>query len=158
MRLYLPSRILLCMLALASATALGGAYIAQYYFGLHPCHLCLLQRYPYMAVVVLAALGTQLPVRAQRWIILLCTVLFLLDAGIAAYHAGVEWHLFPGPDSCTTQGGADSLEALRKQISGAPLVACDQPQAELFGLTFAAWNALYAASLAIFTVLRRRNA
>ena len=38
---------------LASAAALAGALISQFGFDLRPCHLCLLQRWPYGIVMVL---------------------------------------------------------------------------------------------------------
>ena len=36
---------------------LGGAYLSQYGFGLHPCEMCWWQRYPHFAALGLAAVS-----------------------------------------------------------------------------------------------------
>src|SRR5262249_43786006 len=115
--MHLTSRPLLTLLAAAAVLALAAAWAAQYGFGLHPCHLCMLQRYPYMAVVWVGAFGARCAKpKAVPWALLVCALLLTLDAGIAGYHAGVEWKIFPGPESCTTQPSSDdSIEALKAQ-------------------------------------------
>jgi disulfide bond formation protein DsbB len=153
-RLSLPRLLLLC--ALASAAILSGALIGQYGFDLFPCHLCLLQRYPYMAVIVLGGVGALLVKdgRVQWWLAVACAVLFAVDAGIAIYHTGVEMGIFTGPSGCTSSGKTNmTLEEIRAEIMGAPLVSCDQAMAYIFGLSMATWNAIAAGLLAIFTAL-----
>lgn len=144
--------LLLCFGAF-SAAMLSGALIAQYGFGLYPCHLCVLQRYPYVAVIAVVAIVYWLP--RWQWLALwLCGGLFLLDAGIAFYHTGVELEWFPGPDACSSNGsGGETLEDMRRAIMEAPLVSCSQAMAHVFGLSLAAWNALFATSAAVLTVM-----
>ena len=85
-------------------------------------------------------------------VVLLAGFLFAIDAGIAAYHAGVELHVFPGPAACTnTSQAPQTLEEMRREIMNAPLVACDQPMLEVLGLSMAAWNAIAATLLAAGT-------
>ena len=57
-----PKRILL-LLTLASTGILGGALIGQYGFDLHPCDLCIYQRWPHVVVI---ALGLVYCVRHRR--------------------------------------------------------------------------------------------
>lgn len=151
---------LLLLLALASAAILGGALIGQYGFGLHPCHLCILQRWPHAAVITLGVLGA-LWVKEegmQRKLLLLCCAILFIGACIAAYHAGVEAGIFKGPDGCSADAGSDmSLEELRAQISGAALVSCSQAMAYIFGLSMAAWNALISLALIITTYFITRK-
>jgi disulfide bond formation protein DsbB len=145
---------LLILAAGFSVAMLMAAWVAQYGFGLYPCDLCLYQRYPYMAIALLAAVAAwRGSPKAQYRIIWVCAGLFFVDAGIAAYHTGVELHWFPGPSGCTsTSTAGDTLEDMRAQIMGAPLVACDQAMAYLWGLSLAAWNAI-AATLAGMTLV-----
>ena len=157
-RLSLPR--LLLLLALASAAILSGALIGQYGFELFPCHLCLLQRYPYMAIIALGGVGALLVKdgRIQWWLTAACAVLFAVDAGIAIYHTGVEMGIFTGPSGCTSSGKTGmTLEEIRAEIMGAPLVSCDQAMAYIFGLSMAAWNAIAATLLAIFSALALRH-
>ena len=157
---FIPRPFLL--LASACALVLGGAYLSQYGFGLHPCHLCLLQRYPYMAVIGLAVLGHLLHRRQPKLAIglmLLISLTLLGEAGLAGYHAGVEWKLFPGPSGCTVSGSlGGSAEDILAAIKNAPLVSCSEPAFTFLGLSMAGWNML--AALAIFGVslkMLRRN-
>lgn len=138
--------------ALFSAAALALALIGQYGFSLHPCDLCIMQRYPYAAVMLVGGVGWFLAKSRslQRALLLLCALLFALDAGIAFYHTGVEYGWFPGPDACSSEAKpGQTLEEMRAAIMGAPLVTCAQAMAYIFGLSMAAWNALAAAAAAM---------
>lgn len=144
---------LLFLSAGASLAMLGAALIGQYGFSLAPCHLCLLQRYPYAAIAAIGLLAGWF-VKSPRLRLLaaaLCVVLFAVDAGIASYHAGVEAGIFPGPGGCTTQNGGEmTIEQMRAEIMAAPLVTCDQAMIHIFGLSMAAWNALAAYAFTVF--------
>lgn len=141
--------------ALAAAAMLGTAFTFQYVGGLFPCELCLLQREPYGAVVVLGGLGAFALRRQPRPGALafglgaLIALLFAVDAGIAAFHVGVEQGWWQGTEACV---GADvdtsDIEALRAAILAAPSVRCDEVVWSLFGLSMAAWNGLVALALA----------
>jgi len=144
-----------------SALALLMALTAQFGFSLHPCDLCIYQRYPYAAVAVLAGAAYWLAKspKQQRAALWLCAALLLLDAGIATYHTGVEYGWFPGPDACSnTDSGEMTIEQMRAAIMNAPLVTCSQAMAYFFGLSMAAWNALAALGMTAVTVLILRKA
>lgn len=150
-------RDILLISALLAAGALATALMAQYGFLLHPCHLCLLQRYPYALIIAVGLAGAYLiknPTR-QRHLVLLCALLFLGDAAIAGYHAGVELDIFKGPDGCSaSDSGAQTLEEMRAAILNAPLVSCKQAMAHVFGLSLAAWNMIAATWAGIFVFWR----
>lgn len=137
----------------ASLAALCVAWLAQYGFGLAPCHLCLLQRDAYWAAMALSVaaivLGPRSPYR--RWAIALIGLAFLTGAGIALYHVGVEQKWWEGAESCvgamTGLSGAD-LEAA---IMNAPVTRCDEAAFELFGISMAGYNGLLSLALAAFT-------
>jgi disulfide bond formation protein DsbB len=145
---------------LASVLSLAGALIAQYAFGLIPCELCMLQRAPYTAIIVLSALCLAWP-RARKagiWVVML---LFLVESGIAAYHAAVEKEWIQGPTACTSAPahGPESLDDMLRKIQGAPIVACDQPAWEYHGVTMAGVNFVWSFALFIASAfyLRRKN-
>ena len=162
MRFLIPRtfRQLLGVQALFAAFMLTSALIGQYGFNLHPCDLCILQRYPYAAMIGMGALGYYL-VRSETlrfWLVLIGMALLFADAGIAFYHTGVEYGWFKGPDACSnTVTGEMTLEDMRAAIMNAPLVTCAQAMAYIFGLSMAAWNAMmaFAAGLATLIMVRR---
>lgn len=145
---------------LAAAFMLGSALTAEYGFGLQPCELCLLQRLPYVVVLVLAAAALLVPMPGRTRLVLLGLVAlsFLTDSGIAFYHAGVEQHWWAGPTACT---GAPprpaSIEQFQALLTGPPPPRCDQIPWSLFGISMAGYNAMAALVLALATGLAVRQ-
>jgi disulfide bond formation protein DsbB len=151
------------LLLLASAFTLAAAYVAEYGFGLKPCHLCLLQRIPYAVSIMLSLLAllscrSLLAVKALQ---ALCGISFLVGAGIAFYHTGVELHIFEGLTSCAGQEKLPAtVEEMRQQLLNTPAVRCDVPAFMFMGLSMAGWNMLWSGTLGIMTlyyVLRKRG-
>jgi disulfide bond formation protein DsbB len=137
-------------IALFSAGALGVAYVAQYGFGLQPCELCLIERWPYRAAILLAAVALLFRLRPpwRAMLVFLCSLTFLIGAGVAAFHVGVEQHLWAGTAACTGNPAPNSLAALRAQIMQTPVARCDQPALVVLGLSIAGWN--FVASVLLF--------
>lgn len=160
-KISLRTALFLC--ALFSLLMLATALTGQYGFGLHPCNLCIYQRIPYAAIVLLGVVGGLL-IKSQRVryaLLIVCAVLFLIDAGIAGYHTGVELGIFKGPTACSSNSsGVKTLEELRAEIMNAPLVTCAQAMIYVLGLSMAAWNMIAASSAflgTVFFVFRKLN-
>lgn len=131
---------------LGAGGALAAALVAQYGFGLAPCEMCHWQRWPYFAALPLALAALRWP---SRGLIGALALLFAADAGLAVFHAGVEWKWWTGFTACSGGGTqATSLEELKAQILQAPTVRCDEPALVVLGLSMAGWNALLATALA----------
>lgn len=145
--------------ALASAAMLAIAHGFETFGHLAPCELCLKQRDVYWLALALGAAGYVLSRTLRRPLIAptesaLLALVFLLSAGIAAYHAGVEWKWWPGPQVCT--GGAKvGAAALADLLSGARIVAprCDEAAWRWLGLSMAGWNVLISLGLAATSAL-----
>lgn len=141
---------------LASAgilTALAYEHIGGY----EPCHLCLLQRWAYYFAIpvslVAVMTATRLPALAAG-ALALCGLAFAINAGLGVYHAGVEWHWWPGPAECS--GGvslAREAEKLLQSLQEAEVVRCDQPAFRFLGLSFAGYNVLLSSALAVVAIL-----
>lgn len=147
---------LLAGLSIIAGLMLGAALISQYGFDLHPCELCLLQRWPYVGIILLGAAGALVRTspKLRFGVSLLCVALFFTTAGIGAYHAGVEAGVFKGLDACSSGTGGDmTLEEMRAAILNAPLVSCGQSPFYFLGLSMAGWNALMAGSVGIAALL-----
>ena len=133
---------------LIAAATLIGAWIFQYGFGIVPCELCLEQRYAYYFVIPAGALLAITASRGleARWIALGLIVLglaTLANAGLATYHAGVEWAFWKGPTACTGPivdlGKAGNL---LEQLNKVKVVRCDEVQWRFLGLSLAGYNVL----------------
>ena len=147
------SRIIAATIAVAGILTILGAYYFQYVLGLPPCPLCLEQRYAYyvsipvlFVALVLVAAGR--PVPAAVLFAAVATA-FLANAALAGYHAGAEWKLWAGPDTCAAPAGSLSTSAgsLLEDLRTVRVVRCDEPAVLVLGLSLAAWNVI--ASLVI---------
>ncbi|MFQ5954659.1 MAG: disulfide bond formation protein B [Kiloniellales bacterium] len=138
------------LLLAASAAILGTAYASQYIGGLEPCSLCLYQRVPYWVAIGLTAAALALAGRRrlQGLALIVVGAVFLFGTGLALYHVGVEQHLFAGPPACSADlGQATTIEELRAQLIGQPVVRCDEVAWSLFGISMAGYNAIASLGL-----------
>lgn len=142
---------------LALVIAIGSILTAlafEHLGGYAPCPLCLMQRYAYYAGIPLTFIAMALIAERGRLASLVFFAVslgYLANAGLGVYHAGVEWHFWPGPDTCATAQALPANPAdLLKGLESARVVRCDEAAWRLFGLSFAGWNALI--SLALFAV------
>lgn len=147
------------ILILGGVLPLAGAYLSQILFGLHPCHFCLLQRYPYLVVIAAGVATLLLPRMCLRWrFAVTIGILGALATGaLGLIHTGIElkWLAYSG--GCVAQAAVDgSLEALRASILSAPIVACNEVAASLLGLSMATWNVLWAAFVVLLIALQYR--
>ena len=138
---------------------IAGALGSQVLGGLVPCEMCHWQRWPHYAAIIVAAVSFAIPHRPTRMLfVLFAGVLIAVSGGIGVFHAGVEYHWWPGITPCSTHvTGGDPMEILRQQI-GAPIVRCDAAQWELFGISLAGFNAILSlgGAVAIFALAVRR--
>ena len=145
---------------LASLAMLGIAHAFQTFGGYQPCTLCLRQREVYWLAAGLAA-AFMVVVRmpgGPRWRQVSCwllTLVFLVGAGAAVYHAGAEWKFWPGPTTCASAGsGGVSTSAMDALLGGAKIrpPACDEAAWVFAGLSMAGWNVLVSLGLAGLSV------
>lgn len=148
-------------IAVASAGALGLALLAQFGFALWPCALCLAQRVPYALALVAAllALLPQVDAPSRRQIVLVCAGLFLLNAGLALYHVGVEEHWWAGPVTCVGGPQQFSLQDLTTALQRPGRTGCEEAAFRLFGISMAGYNigvGLLLAGGLLWAASRRR--
>jgi len=152
------------MILAASLAILAAVWIFQA-LGYPPCELCLTQRYAFYLAVPLAALTAFLAGCSSHGLaragFALLSLAFLANAALAAYHAGVEYHWWPGPTACT--GGLtgpvdvnDLMKALNS-VKVVKVVLCDEVQLRIAGLSLAGWNVAVSAALAVYAALAARH-
>jgi disulfide bond formation protein DsbB len=121
---------------LVPAVLLGGAYIAQYGFGLPPCEMCWWQRYPHFAALGIG--GLAFVVKPARVWTALAGLAIITSGLIGGFHAGVEYGWWPGITGCAAlPSGVDVMN-----VSAAPLIRCDVAPWTLLGISLAGYNFL----------------
>jgi disulfide bond formation protein DsbB len=151
-------RSLVLLATLGSAALLLGAFGFQHIGGLLPCKMCLWQRWPHAAAILIGALILLGGPRLLAWAGALAAA---TTGAIGVYHAGVEWGLWPGPSSCSGAGaglGGLSGADLLSTEGPAALVMCDEVVWQLAGLSMAGWNALLSFGLMGLWILAARRA
>ncbi len=148
----LTTRSFSAFVLIASAIVLGSALASQYWGGLVPCELCLLQRWPWRVAIAISLVALLVGNRPSLpWVALVLAIVFAVSIAFAFYHVGVEQKWFAGPSACTSSGAAAmTLEELERQLHDTTVVMCDKIQWSLFGISMAGWNML--ASL-VMTVI-----
>jgi disulfide bond formation protein DsbB len=146
-------------LGFAALALILGALGFQYIGGLPPCEMCHWQRWPHIAAAVVGIVGAAL-IRlglvdrsAGNFLVAITALLIATSGAIGVYHAGVEWHWWPGPSTCT--GPAFRFQGTLDL--NAPVVRCDAAAWRLFGISLAGYNAIISLGLAgiAFVLLAR---
>jgi disulfide bond formation protein DsbB len=156
-----PRRAALAVLAIAAATV-AGALFFEHGLGYLPCPLCLDQRIPYYVGMPVAA-ATALAAHLRSWRLagigfVLLALIFLVSAGLGTYHAGVEWHLWEGPQSCAAAGGpSSSMPDFLKRLNEVRVVSCTDAAWRLFGISLAGWNVLISLGLAALAAMSAKR-
>src|SRR5258708_36271563 len=141
-----------------AAAPLAGAWFIQLVMGIQPCELCLAQRYAYYLVVPLGALTAIGAAKgAPRGALIAGLAVIALaalgNAGLAAYHAGVEWGFWQGPTACTGPvGNLGSAGNLLERLDTVKVIRCDEVQWRFLGLSLARYNVLISLLIAAIAV------
>ena len=153
----LTHRSLSLIALLGSGGLLAGAFAFQYIGGLAPCQLCLWQRWPHAAAVLIGLLVLTTGWRGLAWAGALAA---LTTAGIGAFHVGVEQAWWEGLASCTAGSiaGISAADLLNPAVDVAAPVRCDAIAWQMLGISMAGWNVVVSLGLAglwVAAALRR---
>jgi disulfide bond formation protein DsbB len=140
--------------AVIAAATLAGAWFFQLVLEILPCPLCLEQRYAYYlavplgaAVAFAAARGAPRPVLLAGLTVLALAA--LVNAGLGAYHSGVEWGFWQGPTDCSGPvGNLGSAGTLLQRLDTVRVIRCDEVQWRFLGLSLAGYNVLISLLMA----------
>lgn len=158
-------RIALFVAGLAAFAALAVAFSAEWWGGLVPCALCLVERWPYRVAIALAVLGVLLPRRLATAALALVLVAGLASVATAGLHVGVEfgWWPSPLPECEAPHFTAGSIAERLRSMPARPSKSCEDPVYPLdwLPISFAQLNLLYAlgfsGGVAIFLIRNART-
>jgi disulfide bond formation protein DsbB len=141
----LSSQNLSLLISLSSLLILLTTFLMEHGFNIPICRMCLLERYPYVAAVLVALASYFLEEKnpLSRWLKYALAVIFLISTGLSIYHLGLEHEWFDLPSFC--QGSstkAATVDALRAQImSQKTFIPCNVVSLRIFFFSLAEWNA-----------------
>jgi disulfide bond formation protein DsbB len=140
-----------------SAGLLLGAFAFQYIGGMAPCTLCLWQRWPHAAAVLIGLLALTLGGRYWAYLGALAAA---TTAGIALFHTGVERLWWKGLASCSAGSieGISIDQLLDPTAQVAAPVRCDAVPWEMFTLSMASWNGIISVGLVFLWLAAARKA
>jgi disulfide bond formation protein DsbB len=150
-----PAWLAAAAVAIIGLATILGAWFFQLVVGLPPCPLCLEQRYAYyfsipLALLVLLGLSYGASPRVLFAALLVIALGMAWNAGLGAYHAGVEWKFWEGPRDCS--GGLSDLGTaggLLDKLKSIRVVRCDEIPWSFLGISLAGYNAIISLVLAL---------
>lgn len=138
---------LILLAAGGSGALLLGALAFQYIGGLYPCVLCMYQRWPHLAAVIIGLIALKVQGRALP---VLGALAALTTAGVGVFHVGVEQQWWAGLQQCAvnTLGDVSMTDLLNTEIDVGAAASCDKIAWSMFGISMAGWNVLASVVLA----------
>ena len=145
--MILNNKLLLNGILAFSILSLSIAYFIQYILGHKPCNLCIIERIPYIAAIILISLIFILN-RYQKIISSLILIFFIFGAVVSFYHFGIEQGFFNESLVCDLGNSKNlSKDELLNQLKNSTVVSCKDVTFRLFGLSLATINTIISIVL-----------
>ena len=130
-----------------SILSLSIAYIIQYVLGHKPCNLCIIERIPYIAAIILISL-IFIVNRYQKIISSLILIFFIFGAIVSFYHFGIEQGFFSESLICELSNNEPiNKEELLSQLKKAEIISCKDVTFRFLGLSLATINTIISLIL-----------
>ena len=139
-----------------SILSLSIAYFIQYVLGHKPCNLCIIERIPYIAAIILISLIFILN-KYQKIISSLILIFFIFGSVVSFYHFGIEQSFFSESLICDLGNSQPTnKEELLNQLKKAEIVSCKDVTFRFLGLSLATINTIISIILSgiMFKVIK----
>ena len=130
-----------------SLVALITAYFVEYILGYQPCNLCLMERLPYAAALLIILISYKLKHLEKKFILLLIIIFFAASI-LSLYHFGIEQGLIEESLVCDLQNSLKILskEEILQQLQEKK-VNCKDVTFKIFGLSLTTFNIIISILL-----------
>ena len=141
-----------------SISSLAIAYFIQYILGHEPCNLCLIERIPYWASLILISLIFIIN-KFERVIAGIVLFFFIFGSVVSFYHVGIEQGFFSESLMCDLGSSSENLskEDLLKQLQNKASISCKDVTFRFFGLSLATINTIISILLSGIMIRVIRN-
>ena len=131
------------LLFIISLISISSALIAEYFFNLQPCELCLKQRHPYYLILVSLVFIFIIKNLNKVVFYLLIQLATVYGLFYSIWHVGVENKFLKGPAGCSTMlTNSENTTDLKAQILSKQVISCDEVIWSFFGISAASINTL----------------
>ena len=145
--MILNNKLILNGILVLSILSLSIAYFIQYVLGHKPCNLCIIERIPYIAAIILISLIFILN-RYQKIISSLILIFFIFGAVVSFYHFGIEQGFFSESLVCDLDNSRPlNKEELLNQLKKTEIVSCKDVTFRFLGLSLATINTVISLIL-----------
>ncbi|MDC3157306.1 disulfide bond formation protein B [Candidatus Pelagibacter bacterium] len=132
------------------------AYYIQYVLDHKPCNLCIIERIPYLAAVILISLVFIIN-RYEKILLSAVLLFFIFGTVVSFYHFGIEQGFYSESLVCDLGNSKNLLkDELLNQLKNSNIVSCKDVTFRLFGLSLATINTIISIILSgiIFKVVK----
>ncbi len=131
-----------------SILSLAIAYFIQYILGHKPCNLCLIERIPYLASLILISLMFIIN-KFEKLITGTMLLFFVFGSVVSFYHVGIEQEFFSESFVCDLgeSNGDMSKNDLLKQLKNKAPISCKDVTFRFFGFSLATINTVLSIIL-----------
>ena len=145
-------KLILYLILLFSIFALIAAYFIQYILGHQPCNLCLIERIPYISIIIVITFCLTFKKFEKNSFIFL-SLIFLFALMISFYHFGIEQGFFNESLVCDLKNSGykiltteELLNELKKRT-----ISCKDVTFTIMGLSLATINTIVSLVLSVIT-------
>ena len=146
------NKIALNIILIFSIFVLIVAYFIEYFLDHKPCNLCLIERIPYIASIIIISLSLIFK-KFEKFVLVLLILIFTSGTIISFYHFGIEQGFISESLVCDSNSEINNLskEDLLKKLKE-KTISCKDVTFRVFGLSLAAINTVISLIISIITV------
>ena len=141
--------LLLNLILFVSFVALISAFFIEYVLGHQPCNLCILERIPYVAAILIIILNYKFS-QFEKLFLVLLIIVFLTATILSVYHFGIEQGFIEESLVCDLKNGSEvtSKDEILKQLQEQK-VSCKDVTFKIFGLSLTTYNIVISILITI---------
>ena len=142
------------VLFIISFISISSALVAEFFFNLQPCDLCLKQRHPYYLILICLVLIFLLKNLNRVWLYIVIQFATVYGLFYSIWHIGVENKILKGPAGCSAMlTSSESASDLKAQILSKQVISCDEVIWSFFGISAASINTIVLLVIFIFNAI-----
>jgi len=143
---------ILNIILIFSIFALLTAYFIQYILGLQPCNLCLIERIPYILIIIIIS-SLLIFKKHEKIYFFLISLIFIFATLISFYHFSIEQGFIKESLVCDINDSTKSLtkEDLLKELKE-KTISCKDVTFKILGLSLVTINTIISLILSVITL------
>ena len=137
--------------------ALTAAYFIQYVLGHQPCNLCLIERIPYILVIIIITFCLFLK-KSEKISLIIISLIFFLATLVSFYHFGIEQGFFKESLVCDLNSEVKILtpEEILKELKE-KTITCKDVTFRVLGFSLATINTIISLILSVIMLKKFLN-